>query len=46
LSEGEYDNGKGEQQDLKAVVDWAVSEYGIDQITGSWNPHSKRGCLR
>jgi alpha/beta superfamily hydrolase len=33
LSEGEYDNGKGEQQDLKAVVDWAVSEYGIDQIT-------------
>lgn len=30
-SEGEYDNGLGEQSDLQAVVNWAQSEFNVDK---------------
>ncbi|GKT12641.1 MAG: hypothetical protein ISEC1_P1620 [Thiomicrorhabdus sp.] len=32
-SEGEYDNGDGEQDDLIAVVDWAKQQFNVEHIT-------------
>ena len=30
-SDGEYDNGLGEQKDLQAVINWAQSEFDVDE---------------
>ncbi|VAW49776.1 Alpha/beta hydrolase [hydrothermal vent metagenome] len=32
-SEGEYDHGVGEQDDLMAVVAWAKETFAIEQVT-------------
>lgn len=31
-SQGEYDNGEGEQQDLKAVIEWARLHFNTDDV--------------
>jgi len=32
-SEGEYDHGHGEQEDLMAVVDWARQQFNVEHLT-------------
>lgn len=32
LSEGDYDNGEGEQNDLKCVVDWLKQSHSVDHL--------------